>query len=96
MLIGQSYRLQNNDAFQPGSGLENKLSDIVGISLTTSSTPIALSTQCSTIASESIRTRRGGAPSPVRPARGLDWPSRAQTLGNSSVQRLRGLSPRSR
>jgi len=30
MLIGQSYRLQNNDAFQPGSGLENKLSDIVG------------------------------------------------------------------
>jgi LPS-assembly protein len=30
MLIGQSYRLQNNGGFLPGSGLENKVSDVVG------------------------------------------------------------------
>ncbi|HEX3498726.1 MAG TPA: LPS assembly protein LptD [Stellaceae bacterium] len=30
MLIGQSYRLQNNGGFLPGSGLENKSSDVVG------------------------------------------------------------------
>jgi LPS-assembly protein len=30
MLIGQSYRLQNNGGFQPGSGLETKVSDVVG------------------------------------------------------------------
>jgi LPS-assembly protein len=30
MLIGQSYRLQNNGGFLPGSGLNTKLSDIVG------------------------------------------------------------------
>src|SRR5207248_6698677 len=29
-LIGQSYRLQNNGGFTAGSGLENKVSDIVG------------------------------------------------------------------
>ena len=30
ILVGQSYRLQNNDVFLPGSGLSTKLSDIVG------------------------------------------------------------------
>jgi LPS-assembly protein len=30
ILVGQSYRLQNNGGFPVGSGLENKLSDVVG------------------------------------------------------------------